>query len=518
LRKAGLFVFVLLMGGLALFVQPVFAQQNVSAARKFALVIGNSRYTGINPLTNPVNDANDMEAALRALGFTVDKVLDGTHEQMETAVINLQRRLSSSRNTYGFFFYAGHGVQAGGENYLIPVQAGGIQNESHLRYRALSLQFVLDSLSEAGNELNMVVLDACRDNPFGWGRSGSRGLAAVARAPSGTVVMYAAGAGQQAADGVNQRNGLFTGHLLTNLRASGLSVYQVFDRTMTTVINVTNGSQNPELSLRAGGLNEIFLGSRPVPVVTPAPSSSTNNPELARTHFNRGMVIFNRSEWADAIQEFSTAVRFDPNHAEAFAYRARCHERMGNYDNALFDANNAIQLNPQVFIAYIARGNVYNHRRDYNRGLNDYNEAIRLDPNSAIAYGCRGNSYNGLQDYTRAIADHDQAIRLDPSVALFYYNRGNSYYSLQNYPRAIADYTEAIRLDPNSAITYNNRGNSYNGLQDYTRAIADYTEAIRLNPNYALVYNNRSISYRAIGDTARADADARRARELGYTP
>ena len=120
-----------------------FAQQNVSAPQKFALVIGNSNYTGISRLNNPVNDANDMEAALRGLGFTVEKILDGTLEQMENAVLNLSRRLGASRDSYGFFFYAGHGVQSSGENYLIPVQANDIRSEALLRSRAVPLQFVL---------------------------------------------------------------------------------------------------------------------------------------------------------------------------------------------------------------------------------------------------------------------------------------------------------------------------------------------------------------------------------------
>ena len=147
------------------------------AQQKYALVIGNGNYTGISRLNNPVNDANDMEAALRDLGFNVEKVLDGNLEQMENAVMSLSRRLGASRDSYGFFFYAGHGVQAGGGNYLIPVTAN-ILSETQLRERAVSLQFVLDALGEAGNELNMVVLDACRDNPFSWARG------AVAALPS----------------------------------------------------------------------------------------------------------------------------------------------------------------------------------------------------------------------------------------------------------------------------------------------------------------------------------------------
>ena len=233
----------------------------ISAQQKHALVIGNGNYTGISRLNNPVNDANDMEAALRDLGFTVEKVLNGELEQIENAVLNLRRRLSGSRNSYGFFFFAGHGVQSSGENFLIPVTADNIRTETQLRNRAVSLQFILDSLSEAGNELNMIVLDACRDNPFSWARSGSRGLSVASRTPSGTIVMYAAGAGQQASDGTG-RNGLFTSHLLTNIKTQGLSVFDVFDRTMTAVLNTTNGIQHPELSIRAGGANTIFLGSR----------------------------------------------------------------------------------------------------------------------------------------------------------------------------------------------------------------------------------------------------------------
>ena len=249
----------------------VLAAAGVFAQQKFALVIGNKDYTGISPLANPVNDANDMETALKGLGFTVEKVLNGNLEQMENAVLNLRRRLGGARNTYGFFFYAGHGVQAGGENYLIPINADNIRSETQLRDRAVSLQFILDSLSEAGNELNMIVLDACRDNPFAWARSGNRGLSVVSHAPTGSNVMYATGANSTALDGAG-RNGLFTGHLLNNLKTPGLSVFEVFDKTMGNVISSTNGRQHPELSLRYAGATNAYLGQRPSPGPNPPPN------------------------------------------------------------------------------------------------------------------------------------------------------------------------------------------------------------------------------------------------------
>jgi hypothetical protein len=256
--KKALFCILILIIGL-----PLFTQQ------KHALVIGNSSYVGISQLRNPVNDANDMETALRALGFTVEKVLNGSLSEMENAVLNLRRRLSGSRNSYGFFFFAGHGVESGGQNFLIPVQADNIRSESQLRERAVSLQFILDSMNEAGNELNMVVLDACRDNPFSWARSGSRGLGVVSRAPSGSIIMYAAGAGQVADDGAG-RNGLFTTQLLNSLRTPGLSVMEVFSRTGEEVIRVSNGRQHPEISVRF--FSTAFLGARPAPAPAPQPT------------------------------------------------------------------------------------------------------------------------------------------------------------------------------------------------------------------------------------------------------
>jgi len=242
------------------------------AQQKYALVIGNGNYAHITKLDNPVNDANDMGAALQGLGFTVDKVLNGTLDQMESAAIRLKNRLSASKNSYGFLFYAGHGVQSNGENYLIPVDAN-IQSESFLRQRAVSVQSVLDELNQAENSLNIVVLDACRDNPFSWSRSGSRGLIVVGNQPADSIIVFATSAGSVAADGTG-RNGLFTGHLLTHLKTPGLEVTEIFRRTMGDVSRASNNRQRPAVYNQFSGL--AYLGSQPSPntTVQPAPQSA----------------------------------------------------------------------------------------------------------------------------------------------------------------------------------------------------------------------------------------------------
>jgi uncharacterized caspase-like protein len=178
------------------------------AQEKYALVIGNAAYTKVTALRNPVNDATDIKTALEALGFRVELVTNGNLSQMESAVVRLQQNLSRSPAAYGFFYYAGHGVQVSGENYLIPVDAD-IPSASFLRTKALHMQAVLDEMQGAGNGLNMVVLDACRDNPFPWARGGSRGLAVTGVQPPGSIIVYATSAGSTAADGTG-RNGLFT--------------------------------------------------------------------------------------------------------------------------------------------------------------------------------------------------------------------------------------------------------------------------------------------------------------------
>ena len=254
---------------LILFLLPaiIFAQQNTP--EKYALVIGNASYTGLTPLANPVNDANDVTAVLEHLGFNVEKILNGTMIQMEDAVLKLKDRLSRADNAYGFFFYAGHGVQSGGENFLIPVDAN-IPSENFLRNRAVSVQTLLDELNDSKNSLNVVVLDACRDNPFGWSRSGSRGLSIVNRQPADSIIVYATSAGQTASDGDN-RNGLFTSQFLPNLATPGLEVSEVFRRTGADVAKVSGNNQIPAIYSQFFGT--AFLGDASLDIGAYVPGS-----------------------------------------------------------------------------------------------------------------------------------------------------------------------------------------------------------------------------------------------------
>ncbi len=232
---------ILCLGALA----PLAAQQNIAGGR-IALVIGNSKYEGSAALRNPANDAMDIGATLTSLGFQAEILTDADLYTMEDAILRFRDRLKVVPDSVGFFYYAGHGIQSNGENYLIPLDAR-LNSESMLRNRAVPLQFVLDSLSEARNKLNIIVLDACRDNPFSWARSSSsRGLAVVGQLPPASIVVYSTSAGKVAQDGTG-RNGLFTEELLRHLPTPGLDITEVLRRTGEGVQAKTGGAQIPAI-------------------------------------------------------------------------------------------------------------------------------------------------------------------------------------------------------------------------------------------------------------------------------
>jgi len=191
-----------------------------SSNKRIALVIGNGAYKKAKSLPNPANDAADMAKALKEVGF--DEVLSGTDltkRQMETLIRDFGVKLASGG--VGLFYYAGHGLQVSGENFLVPIDAY-IPQEEDVKYAAVSLGMVLSRMTTAKNNLNIVILDACRNNPFARSWRGYRdvgnndGLAKISP-PTGTLVLYSTVPGSVASDGTG-RNGLFTEALLKQVR------------------------------------------------------------------------------------------------------------------------------------------------------------------------------------------------------------------------------------------------------------------------------------------------------------
>ena len=213
-----------------------------SADRRTALVIGNSAYKTINPLPNPVNDATDMKAALEKLGFEVILKINADRSRIREAVRRFGDKIR--QGGVGLFYYAGHGVQVDGINYIVPVGVD-IKRRYDIEDQGLKMRYLLGAMEEANNKLNIIILDACRDNPFrGFsGRGSTRGLARM-DAPTGSIIAYATGPGKKAADGVG-RNGTYTAQLLKNISSPGLSVQEMLNQTGLDVMRATSDEQVP---------------------------------------------------------------------------------------------------------------------------------------------------------------------------------------------------------------------------------------------------------------------------------
>lgn len=218
--------------------------------KRLALVIGNAEYASNAKLRNTRNDAASMAVELQALGFEVMKVLDGSYEQMKNAIYAFGDKAQTV--DVSVFFYAGHGLEVDGTNYLVPVDAN-IQSALDIKQKAIPLTGVIRTMEFANDEgLNMIILDACRNNPFPTGkRSSGSGLARV-QTPSGTLIAYSTDPGSVASDG-DRDNGLYTGELIKQLGISQ-RIEDVFMNTRNAVERMSNGAQRPWEEARLKGV------------------------------------------------------------------------------------------------------------------------------------------------------------------------------------------------------------------------------------------------------------------------
>ena len=244
-----------------------------SAAKKVALVIGNKDYKDA-PLRNPVNDAQDISNVLQGLGFVSQTKTDVNHRQMDEAVKEFIQKIQNG--DVALFYFSGHGTQVKGENYLLPV-GGSIESESDVYYDAVSVGRILAKLEESRNKINIVILDACRNNPFKGFRSTSKGLSPM-DAPVGTFIAYATAPGSVAADGTD-RNSPYAKHLMQGLKLKGVPIEKVFKQVLREVRKETEGNQVPWIASSLQDdfyFNPSYEASLPVtepPRMTSSPGS-----------------------------------------------------------------------------------------------------------------------------------------------------------------------------------------------------------------------------------------------------
>lgn len=260
----------------------IVTQNTPNPEQRIALVIGNGAYK-YDPLANPTNDAKDMAATLRTLGFDVMHLENVSKTEMKRSIRNFGEKIQ--KGGVGLFYFAGHGIQVNGKNFLIPVGAT-INHEYEVEDESVDLDFLLGQIMHAQNRLNIVILDACRNNPFARSfRSTSRGLANV-NAPRVNnspeiLIAYATAPGDIASDG-DGRNSPYTEELLKYIKEANLKIEEVFKRVRSAVLNKTAGKQTPWESVSIVG-DFYFLEKRGPDIAASPIPNTTSNPTDAKS-------------------------------------------------------------------------------------------------------------------------------------------------------------------------------------------------------------------------------------------
>src|SRR5579885_330126 len=329
--------------------------QTTTPKQRVALVIGNGAYAS-SPLKNPVNDARAMARTLRELNFDVIYQENLSLNDMKRSIRAFGEKAKTSN--IRVFYYAGHGMQVNGENYLFPVDAT-FENEKEVEYEAVNAGFVLAQLDEAPNSLNIVILDACRNNPFARSfRSATRGLAAIT-APGGTLIAYATSPGSEASDG-DSGNGLYTQELLRFMRMPEVGVEEVFKRVRISVREKSLGKQTPWES--SSLMADFYFISAPSAQGSASNSSNSGtdysntsddqtsiqrlhdaiklNRTSSKAYYDLGLIFIQQQRWDEALFNFQQALQGDlkPRWVEAWA-----HVKLGNVYDALGNRTSAVQ-------------------------------------------------------------------------------------------------------------------------------------------------------------------------------
>jgi uncharacterized caspase-like protein len=421
---------------------------------RVALVIGNANYPTA-PLGNAQNDATMVAKVLQRAGFKVDLRLNANQRQMQEAIAGFGGQLRS--DAVGLFYFAGHGLQIRGKNFLVPVGADP-RREDDVAARTVDVQQLLDRMTGARNRANLVILDACRDNPFAAdARRGAGGLSQL-DAPNGSLIAFATAPGAVASDGKGA-NGLYTQHLLANIERPGTPIEEVFKRVRLGVRLDSNGNQVPweSTSLEVDfSFFEVPPGLRAAaltPTLPPPPGveqialaegayellrqgklddaerqfvalAGHSHPEVALMG-REGIaeVLLRRGNFRGALAEVDAILAKAPTRSAAYLIRGRALASAGRLPEGAADLQRAAgpqtaaDFSWQKSTALVAVGNLQN-RQDPAAAVKSYEAAAREDRQSVDAISNLAVALNQTGDPKRAAALLERAQKLDPNDAM----------------------------------------------------------------------------------------------------
>ena len=282
-------------------------EQHNKRYNRIALVIGNSSYK-IQPLANPRNDASDIADVLRKLNFEADLYLNTNHEQMETAIQEFGNKLK--RDSVGLFYFSGHGVQYNGHNYLIPVDSmSRVTTPGHLQHKTVNLGYLLEIMKNSYSDLNIVFLDACRNNPFkSFSRSMKSGLARTVGA-EGILIAYSTAPGKVALDG-SGRNSPYTKQLLNLMIQPDIPIELMLKKVRAKVKLDTDGNQSPWYEASIDGDFYFVPSTKVFPKPKPQLYPKKNGRLIIRSNVHNDRVFINDREFGSTKLDIELAPGF----------------------------------------------------------------------------------------------------------------------------------------------------------------------------------------------------------------
>ena len=468
-----------------------------AAEPRVALVIGNADYGGeLGRLANPINDATLMTESLTQAGFDVIAVTDADQKAMKRAIGEFGEKLTAAgTGVTALFYYSGHGLQVAGENYLIPVHAD-IKREADVDLEAISADTVLKQMQFADARVNIIILDACRNNPLPRSfRSAEMGLARI-EAPRGSFVAYSTAPGDVATDGKGA-NSPYTAALAKAVTTPGLSIEEAFRDVRGSVLTETGNAQTPWESSSLTAPFYFMPANAPAPAVaeaTPAETSTAQAEQGAR----------------EVELTFWSSVKDSKDPADFVAYLEQYPN--GNFARLARNKLNMLTGNTTPAAAPVRQAEVVETAEGEDSATQTAAAPaappadVPQDPKEAAPM-CRDDKVS----VDKRIAACEVALTatgLDaPTRADLNNEIGRAQYSLQKYDAAEAAYREAVKYDATNPNYIGNLAGTLSDSGRYDEAIEAYTKAIELEPKNNWHYYNRGNAYLYIGDPAKAGAD-----------
>ena len=430
-----------------------------------ALLVGNNEYRSANGLANAVKDAGDMEGALKALGFATTLRVNQTAAGFASSLKGFAATVEPG--DVAFFFYAGHGIQIDGVNYIIPIDFNA-RNEAEAKRMGQEVGGVQAALQRTGAGLTIMTIDACRNNPDPNAPKEFRTGFVPMRSGAGGLIAFSTGPGERSDDGIPGMNGLFTSYLLSSINQP-LPIVGVFRRVRDLVFKASGEHQRPYLMDDVIG--EYYLAGQ----ANAKPAQDFPSPVSAEADsaLLRGLYFYHAGDYAAAAQAFDLARRIRPAEASAYNAAGLAYAKQGRLQIAADLFSRAIALNPAYSAAYLNRALIYLEIPNYPLAIQDLSWTIDFDANDPVPHHERGRAYLGMRQYELAAADFRRAIKLFPrdydalrGLGVVAYRLNDFLESLRNLNRSIADKSDFVEAYEDRARTYKALGRATDAEND----------------------------------------------------